>query len=370
MRILYYFFELDTPMYQWQRQHIFDELERKGHSFVTFNPALYDSFDEANQQLIRFIRASEPFDLFLTGVDSSEIYRETLAEIRKLGLPSALICWDNLELPCKHKKVADMFDVVWLTSIETKYLFERWGCGNILFQPYAANPYVFRPCWKETLPCVGFVGSPYGSRINKLNELTRHRIPCAAYSDSFHKKGYNTSVGGVLKRDLKTVLIKASRYMSFPIGRKVLYAKIKNMAMITESRLRDDPAFLQQHPAVSVDEMCALYANFALSLNISELRDTYVLSKPIHKIHLRAFEIPMCGGLQLASYTHELALYFEEDKEIIFYRSAEEMVDKCRFYLDEKNETTVRRIKQAARVRAERKHTWSNRFRRLFDALR
>jgi hypothetical protein len=284
-------------------------------------------------------------------------------------LPTALICWDNLELPYKQKKIAGLFDVVWLTSIETKYLFERWGCKNLIFQTYAANPFVFQPDWKTTLREVGFIGSPYGSRVNKLNDLIHHHIPCTAYSDSFFKKGYNTSVGGIKKTNVSNLVIKASRYMRFSIGRKVLYSTLKNKAIRNKSILAAPNEFLHLKPAVPVREMCTLYSNFALALNITELRDTYVMKYPIHKIHLRAFEIPMCGGLQLASYNDELAAYFEEDKEIVFYRTVDEMIDKCKFYLDEKNETLALRIKKAARIRAEQEHTWCNRFNRLFKAL-
>ena len=74
----------------------------------------------------------------------------------------------------------------------------------------------------------------------------------------------------------------------------------------------------------------------------------------------------MCGGLQLASYTEELAGYFEDGKEIVLYHSKEEMVDKAKFYLDKKNESLVNSMKKAARVRAEKEHTWTRRFNEAF----
>ena len=52
MNIFYFFKELQTPMYQWQRIHFFDELERGGHHIITFNPLDYPSTDEANEKLI------------------------------------------------------------------------------------------------------------------------------------------------------------------------------------------------------------------------------------------------------------------------------------------------------------------------------
>lgn len=83
--------------------------------------------------------------------------------------------------------------------------------------------------------------------------------------------------------------------------------------------------------------MIKAYSNYALALNVTELRNTYLLKNPIYKLHLRTFEIPMCGGIEFTTYNDELASYFEEGKEIVFYKSKEEMIDKVRFYLSEKN---------------------------------
>lgn len=145
------------------------------------------------------------------------------------------------------------------------------------------------------------------------------------------------------------------RYLRFPIGRKVLYSTILNKLYKTSS-LNDDSEFLTKAPSVSHEEMCQLYSSFALSLNIAELRDTYILRQPIPKIHLRTFEIPMCGGLQLTSFNEEIAGYFEDGKEIILYNSDEELIDKARFYLDKKHENTVRKMKAATNERATNDH--------------
>lgn len=47
MNIFYFFKELDTPMYQWQRTNLIDELIRNGHKVKTFNPLDYQSIEEA-----------------------------------------------------------------------------------------------------------------------------------------------------------------------------------------------------------------------------------------------------------------------------------------------------------------------------------
>lgn len=369
MKIFYFFKELNTPMYQWQRIHFIDELERNGHQFVTFNPLDYASMDEANEKVLHVIRKEKGLGLFLACDDSDVIYKETVDAIKGLGIPTCLICWDNLELPYKQKEIAPFFDVVWLTSVETKYLFEKWGCRNIVFATYAANPYRFVPVWNNFFPVVGFIGSPYGSRVNKLNDLLWAKVNCRVYSDALFRKGYNTSVGGVHKIDICDIGVKAFRYLRFPIGRKVLYSTIKNKFM-SKAHLDVDSPYLSAHHSVSDNEMVELYGDFALSLNITELRDTYICKNPIHKVHLRTFEIPMSGGLEFASYTDEIASYFEEDKEIVLYKNRDEMVDKARFYLNPTNAGLVRQMKMKAHKRAMQEHTWTNRFNSVFSVLK
>ena len=369
MNIFYFFKELDTPMYQWQRTNLIDELVRSGQNVVTFNPLDYQTIDEANEVVVKAIRDLGKVDLFLACDDQDTIYRETVESVSKMVIPTCLICWDNLELPYKQKKIAPAFDVVWLTSWETQYLFEKWGCKKIVFQTYAANPFTYKADFSaRQINSVGFIGSPYGSRTNKINDLLANGVSCSLYSNALFNKGYNTSLGGKKKTDIVDLLVKASRYMCFPIGRQVLYSTILNKFK-SKSALNTDSEFVSLNHSVSHEDMCQLYSALALSLNISELRDTYVLKHPIPKIHLRTFEIPMCGGLQFTSYNDEIAQYFEEDREIVLYHTKEEMIDKAKFYLDKKNAAVVLEMKKAARKRAETEHTWMNRFDKVIKIL-
>lgn len=369
MKIFYYFLQYDTPMYRWQYSNHIDELRRAGHEVTIFNPASCRNMDEANEEALRALDRAGGCDLFMTCDDQDVIYPDTVRRVSAKGIPTCLICWDNLELPYKQKAIAPLFDAVWLTSDETRYLFERWGCRGILFMPYASNPHTYLPAVTQPIHSVGFIGSPYGSRTNKLNDLTAGGIACDVYSDALVKAGYNSSVkGGRKKFDPADITDKASRYLRFPIGRRVLWAAIVNK-LHHGATLDTSAPLLSGHPSVGFDRMCALYSAHSLSLNISELRDTYVLRHPIPKLHLRTFEIPMCGGLQFTSYNPEIAEYFDEGREIVLYRSPEEMLDKARYYLDPRHDAEVARMKAAARRRAEADHTWLSRFNRIFQTL-
>ncbi|MDE5750433.1 MAG: glycosyltransferase [Duncaniella sp.] len=369
MKIFYYCLEYPTPMYLWQRANIIGDLRRAGHEVIHFNPATYGSMDAANEAAAAALRSTQGIDLFMTCDDSDTVYPETVREVAKLGIPSLMIAWDNLELPYKQKAIAPLFDAVWLTSDETRYLFERWGCRNVIFAPYACSPYTYGPVETASVRSVGFIGSPYGSRTNKLNHLTSGGVDVDVYANVLFDKGYtSSSATGRKEFSPRDIMVKASRYMRFPIGRKVFAATIINK-LSPAARLDTGSEHFHAHRSVSHEEMCRLYSAHTLSLNITELRDTYVLSQPIPKLHLRTFEIPMCGGLQLTSRNPEIEQYFEDGREIVLYDSREEMIDKARWYLDPARDTDVARMKAAARTRAEREHTWMARLNPIFASL-
>lgn len=87
MNIFYFFKELDTPMYQWQRTNLIDELIRNGHKVKTFNPLDYQSIEEANAITVPSIKKWGKCDLFLTCDDQDTIFKETVEEINKMGIP-------------------------------------------------------------------------------------------------------------------------------------------------------------------------------------------------------------------------------------------------------------------------------------------
>ena len=356
-------------MSQWQYTHIFDELERHGHHITVYNPLAYRTPDEANENLIPYITSSKiKFDIFLNCESDGFLYPESVKAINNLGLATVLLCFDNLHAPHIHKKIAPLFDLVWLTSFETKWLFEKWGCKNILFQTYAANPYSFTPHWGTPVHSVCFIGSPYGSRINILNTLTQAEVNCDVYTDALENKG--KSAGKSKIPNVKVSPIEeVRRALSFDIGRKVLYSALLNKSFLKTKSILSQNEFLAIHKSVSFDEMQDIYSNSALSLNITVLRNTYLLKNPLHKIHLRTFEIPMCGGLEIAPFSEELAGYFEDGKEIVLYKSEEEFISKSKYYLDSKNDSLCLQMKQNARKRAENEHTWINRFNRVFESI-
>ena len=76
---------------------------------------------------------------------------------------------------------------------------------------------------------------------------------------------------------------------------------------------------------------------------------------------------PQLDKIQL--YCEESPAHFEEDLEILYYGSDEELVDKARHYVSNSSGADRARIRDAARARARSEHTWTHRFRSICDRL-
>lgn len=368
MKIFYYFSDLETNMYNWQRVHFIDELIRHGIEFEIFNPLFFKEASEANERALQILK-NGGYSLFFTNICYYKmLYIETILEIKKLGIPTLCLRYDNLVIPYTDKVLAKYFDLVWLTSKETQHLYDNWGV-NSFFAPYAANPFTFNYIGNNLLRKICFVGTPYGSRSLMINALTTNGIAVDAFCVPRESKNIETKEGSkLLSRPLTPSRIET--YISdlrFKEGRRILYGSIVNR--IKGKTFLAENEFLNKKFFVEPSEISSVYSKYMLCLSSTSANHTDILDKPLNIVNLRAFEIPMSGGINICRFCNELADYFEEGKEIIFYKDNIDLIDKARYFSIKATDAEIIRIKKAARLRAENEHTWWNRFSIAFRIL-
>lgn len=84
----------------------------------------------------------------------------------------------------------------------------------------------------------------------------------------------------------------------------------------------------------------------------------------ISNLKARDFECPGAGACYLTTYNWELSMHYEIGKEILCYRTPEELLE-IYFHYARRPEICLR-IAQAAFRRCAAEHTWENRFRKVF----
>lgn len=361
MTILYYFTDYQTPMYQWQHIHIIDELKAHDCNITVFDPLGYENADRANEAVLDYLK-SHKIDLFMTPHNEKILFIDTLKRIKELGIPTLLICFDNLIVPFVHYRIAPYFDLVWLTSRETKGLFNKIGCRSV-FLPYAANPFLARS--EETVLGIGFVGTPYGSRANMINALTGSGIDVYCHCLK-QETGMENGEPPLPQNDMSKKEV-ALEFLKFQQGRKVLEGAVINK--LTKNAVLNEGKLLHKEKVVPPSDLYQVYPRYSLALSSTAARNTGVLKKPLQIVNLRSFEIPMSGGLQICQYTEEMASYFEDGKEIVFYRDEKELIEKAKYYCGENHFSERQQIRKAAREKAVAEHTWYIRFSKVFSIL-
>ena len=163
-----------------------------------------------------------------------------------------------------------------------------------------------------------------------------------------------------------TIMILLNR-LRFREGRLLLKGSILNKLLGRARVIEND--YLTRYYAIPPKDISSYYSKYALSLASTSTNSTDALKDPLKIINLRNFEIPMSGGVEICKYNPELAEYFVEGKEILFYNNNDELVEMARYYTQRASDKEILNIKMAARNRAERDHTWWNRFSLMFEKL-
>jgi len=357
-------------MHQWHDYHFVDEWQKSGHTVVTVNASLTnDIFDEKKTLSSITSKLSKKTSNLLfctTGDDFMSV--GILKELKRLNVALVRLACDDLSVPFKSKSTAKFYDVYWTSTPENIDILKSYG-ANCLVMPFAANPYHFnfKPINDFPKNVIGFIGTPYGSRVRDLNTFIESGFNVQIYSRTkglaFNKP--NLGILNYLKlrsKQFKYVLDS----MSFSSGRSLIYSSILNRLDQNEFDINHIADYLDPP---SFDNFPMIASSLPISFGSTILSNTDMLRKPLHNIRLREFEITSCGGCHLVNRSDLLMDYFEDAHEIVMYSSKDEMLDKAEYYMRPENLTIRNKIAQAARRRVISDHSWTCRLDKIQDYL-
>lgn len=357
----------------WTR-NLHDPLVELGHDVILWDEGIQPLFEadpEAAETAPPRARLSERFveaveranvskgvDLVLTYVGSSHLEPAAIDRVRERTAPVINFFCNNVHQFHLVRRVAPHFTANLVPEREALASYRAAGAEAIFF-PMAANPAVYRPIEAALIHDATFAGQRYADRASGLLALREAGVDAHVFGPGWTDSG---SRGASVRRrgpmgDALSLVAGALR------GRDPLRA-VRDRTDWTRLRALHSVAL---HDPVSDADYVALFSRSRISLGFMLLGDTHRTRHPLRQVRLREFEAPMSGAFYLTDWIEELADHYEIGREIVCYRSHEELVDRARYYLA--HDTEREAIRRAGYERARRDHTWQQRFETLFERL-
>lgn len=303
-------------------------------------------------QQIRAAHAAKPIDLFFSYFYDACVIPDAIDEIRALGIKTMnWYCNGSYQLHLV-REISPHYDCCLVPEKFRINDYVAMGAQPIYCQE-AANPDIYKPYPVPQEYDVTFVGQAYGDRPAYIRYLCERGIDVRVWGSGwrdFTKESINARQGA-WKR-LKNYF--RSRHLS---GYPVFAPSGKVPLSIPDAIVGD---------VLSDEQLVKMYSRSKINLGFSTCGDTYKNAERILQVRLRDFEVPMSGGFYIVEYMEELEEFFEIDKEIVCYRSAEELADKITYYLCHESEREA--IRKAGYERCRRDHSWHRRFIEVFKA--
>ena len=267
--------------------------------------------------------------------------------------------------PYRSTNILSSYDLVLSCSPEMVYNIRKSGT-TAEYLPHAFDPRILpQLSLSQKKYAISFAGSllrdvPFHREreeiLEKLNEARNVDIFSPSYS-------IQTSA---LQRCIRSGLFTSAHILK-KIGIPTSYIyKIPHVSRGLDFQWgRFDPVSPKlegkMHPAVYGLDMFQVLAdsNIAFNHNSNEVSEKYATN-------IRMFEATGVGTCLLTDWKEHISDFFEPDKEIVTYRSAEECVEKAKWLLD--NPEDRERIAKAGQEKTLREHTFEKRAER-FDII-
>ena len=176
---------------------------------------------------------------------------------------------------------------------------------------------------------------------------------------------YDVSFVGQAHGERNTVIRRLQQNVINVVAKGTHWNLRKHHIYLRKLRMISDSFFQSviNSSRVTQEEMIEIFQRTRINLNLT------ASSQDNHRNQIkgRTFEIPGSGGFQLSEYADRIEDYFHVDKEIVCFKSFDEMKAKIKYYLDHEEERAS--IAEAGYRRAIGEHTYEKRFNVLFRQM-
>lgn len=356
-------------------------LSRFMHVPGTFTREELEARAGITDKIVNEVRAAhrqQPLALFLSYFYNAHFDPRGFDELRKLGIPSVNFYCNSIYQFENVADIARRADFSWHPEKNARELYLKVGANPVWVQ-MGADPEIYRPIpeiRREAKAC--FIGQRYADRDRWLAALDAAQISFDLYGAGWNNAAIETATD-VVSVDAVYLGRKRKRPGTFTSYAGAIRQNIASNGLfdgvartVKQWRYRWETQSLRHriagHAKGRADDLATTVAKYEVCLNFSNVwSDGRPGSALIPHVRLRDFEGPMCRTCYLTGHTDEIGEFYEVENEIDTYRSAEELIDKTKFYLAHPG--AAERLREAGYARARRDHTWVQRFKRLFGKV-
>lgn len=290
-----------------------------------------------NEELVDLVKRERP-DILLAFMYTDELDPAALRYIKE-RTDTKSIAWfadDYWRFFNYSRHLASCFSWVVTTYSKAAEWYKKAGFQNVILSAWACNDFVYRPLSLTKDIDVSLVGQYKPPRGRIIKVLEKSEIDVQAF-------GFGWPNGKISQEEMIKVFSRSKISLNLNVRPGFLSPRVIARIFFAKSINR---VKLDFH---LVDNLCA-YFHF-----------------PILHTHARPFELAGCRAFVISGYSEDIGRYYTEDKEMVFYRTLPELVEKVRYYLPREEECS--RIARAAYDRTLREHTYQHRFRAIFKVV-
>jgi hypothetical protein len=289
---------------------------------------------EALLSQVEKTHAQRPIDLLFTYFYNACVLPAAIRQIRSLGIITVnWFCNASFQFHLVSE-IAPEYD---FCLVPEKFRLEDYRRikANPIYCQEAANPAIYRPYPESEQYDAGFVGQAYGERPHLIRWLLDRQVNVYVWGSGwqYHRK---------------------RRHSLNP-----LHWSRRDEAPKIPTRFING--------VLSDEDLVRTFSRTKINLGFAGCWTDDKSAERITQIRLRDFEIPMSGGFYVTEYQAELEAFYDIDREIVCYRSKEELLDKIHFYL--RYPAQRGQIGEAGRRRCLSEHTWAKRFEKVFREI-
>ncbi len=290
-----------------------------------------------NERLFELVKKEKP-DLFFAFMYTDELDPDMLQQVKE-QTKTKTVAWfadDYWRFWNYSRHWPPYFHAVVTTYSKAVEWYRATGFTNIIRSQWACNAKIYKPLDLKKDIDASFVGQWKPQREQVIQALGRAGVRVQAF-------GFGWPNGKISQDEALS-----------------LFARSKICLNLNERPSRFSPRVLARlFLKKSIDKVVP---DFHLADNFRAWRNF-----SIPHTHARPFELAGCRAFVISGRSADLGDYYTEEKEMIFYDSVANLIEKARRYLIRDDERE--KIAAAGYARTFRDHTYERRFKDLFSSI-